>query len=147
MRNKILLGFLGSLGLLGILIMHKDQEENSLIINNNKIEVEIADNLVSRARGLSGRNKLENNQGMLFIYEKPGIYTFWMNLMKFNLDFVYINGNHVVDFIEDVPYPKTGELPKIVNAKTEFDKVLEVNSGMIRRIGIKIGDLVTIKTE
>ena len=50
MRNKILLGFLGSLGLLGILIMHKDQEENSLIINNNKIEVEIADNLVSRAR-------------------------------------------------------------------------------------------------
>ena len=148
MENRIFIKIFLLIILLVILVgVMLKKKEAKLTINGQTINVEIADNEISRGKGLSGKSMLAENQGMLFVYSRPGRYSFWMNLMKFNLDFIYIKGNKVVDLIEDVPNPKMGEMPKIVNAKTEFDKVLEVNSGTIGKIRIKIGDLATLKNE
>lgn len=130
-----------------VLGMSKRTNFSYLMINNKSIKVEIVDNEITRSRGLSDRNYLPENQGMLFIFPKIGRYSFWMNDMKFNLDFVFINGNKVVDLVENVHYPKIGESPEVINSRTEFDKVLEMNQGMIGKIGIRIGDLATIKTK
>ena len=60
--------------------------------------------------------------------------------MNFPLDFVFINDQTVVDLMENVPYPKEGEEPIVIKAKSSFDKVLEVNAGKIKETGLKIGD-------
>jgi len=113
-------------------------------INNHKILVEVADTPSETSQGLSDRESMASNQGMLFIFPQPGIYQFWMKGMKFNLDFVFIKDDRVVDLVENVPYPQTGKSPQTVIAKKSFDKVLEVNAGIIRKLNIKTGDQMLI---
>lgn len=113
-----------------------------LTINNQTLKVELAQTEREITAGLGGREGLAENQGMLFVFAKPGNYQFWMKGMKFSLDAVFIKGEKVVHLVENIPYPKNGEQPRTFGAKEEFDKVLEMNSGMIRKIGIKVGDIV-----
>ncbi len=117
-------------------------EEPYVIINSQKIYVEIADSSEEKKQGLSGRESLAENKGMLFIYPEPGNYSFWMKEMRFNLDFVFINDQKVVDLKENIPFSKEGEEPQTIRAEAEFDKVLEVNQGTIKEMNIKVGDEV-----
>ncbi len=76
------------------------QSENStssanqtvLLINNHKISAEVADNQAEQARGLSNRDSLAPDAGMLFVFEQPGRPGFWMKDMLFNLDIIWIDG-------------------------------------------------------
>ena len=104
------------------------------------IYVEVVQTPEARNQGLSDRKSLEQNHGMLFIFDKPGNYSFWMNKMNFNLDFIFIADDKIVDLIENVPYPKNGEIPVSVKSEKQFNKVLEVNEGTIKLLKIKIGD-------
>lgn len=116
----------------------------SLTLNGHQINLEIADNHTERQQGLSNHPPLTDNEGMLFVFDRPGDYGFWMKDMLFPLDFIYLNGNIVVDLIENVPAPQPGETPATVRAKSSFDKVLEVNAGLIAKIGVKVGDKASI---
>ncbi|MBI3589726.1 MAG: DUF192 domain-containing protein [Candidatus Liptonbacteria bacterium] len=113
-------------------------------IGDQVFKVEVAEDMMARARGLSGREKLDENQGMLFIFNYPGDYGFWMKDMKFGLDLVWIKENRVVGFAENVQ-PEPG---KTVFGLTTYhppeavDKVLEVNAGTVGKYGFKIGDRV-----
>jgi len=113
-----------------------------LIINNQKILVEVADTPDKITQGLSDRPSLADNRGMLFILDKSDFHTFWMNKMQFSLDFVFIDNNQVVGLAENVPFPKLGEQPLTITAGAPFDKVLEINAGKIKEYGIKIGNNV-----
>ena len=119
-------------------------EEFYVVIKEQKIYVEIADSPEEKKQGLSGRESLAEDRGMLFIYPEPGNYSFWMKEMKFNLDFVFINDQKVVDLKENIPFPKEGEEPQTIRAEATFDKVLEINQGIIEKLGIKVGDEVLI---
>lgn len=120
----------------------KSENISRIKINNQVIFVEIADTPEKITQGLSDRTSLAENQGMLFVLNKSGFHTFWMNQMKFSLDFVFINNNQVVDLIENVSFPKEGEQPQTLTAKSPFDKVLEINAGKIKEYGIMIGQAV-----
>lgn len=116
--------------------------EKYVSINDYRTKVEIADSPQKIQLGLSGRSSLPNNQGMLFLLPSADNYTFWMSKMKFNLDFIFINKDFVVFLAENIPYPKKGENPTILRPEQKFDKVLEVNQGIIKKAKVKIGDRV-----
>jgi len=113
-----------------------------VVINGHEIKVEIADNDVLRGQGLSGREKLAKNDGMLFIFPSAGIYSFWMKDMKFPLDFIWILDYEVVDITENVPKPASSDLDTLPSYRPNqpVNRVLEVNSGTVVSLGIKIGD-------
>lgn len=112
-------------------------------IINYKLTVEVADTEALRTRGLSGRANLAQDHGMLFIFPVPNYYRFWMKDMKFPLDFIWINKGKVVDLTENVPVPKTAnEILPTFTAKYPFDKVIEVNAGIIRSLRLRIGDVI-----
>jgi len=79
---------------------------------------------------------------MLFIFPQLGTYQFWMKGMNFNLDFVFIKDDKVVDLVQNVPYPQLGKSPQTIVAKKPFDKVLEVNAGTIKKLNIKTNDQI-----
>lgn len=115
-------------------------------IGNTVFDVEIASTSLSRARGLSFRPSLEENQGMLFTFSTGTVQTFWMKDMNFPLDMIWISGNTVVGFAENaVPQPG---IPlwglTIYSSPDSTDKVLEVNVGMVAKDHIKVGDTVQI---
>lgn len=119
-----------------------------LEINGSKLKVEIADTESKRSKGLSGRDSIASDSGMLFIYPIVGKHVFWMKGMKFPLDFVWMNGEKVIDLIPGIPPPARGQkdadLP-LYTSKGDADKILEVNVGVIARLNIKIGDTIKIE--
>ncbi len=126
-----------------IYIRFNYKRTSSLTINSRQILIEVADTYSKRSKGLSDRQYLEKDYGMLFIFPDSGYYNFWMNDMQFPLDFVWIKDNSVVDLTENVPQAKNMERPLTFTAKSEFNKVLEINGGKIKEWGIKVDDKVT----
>lgn len=115
-----------------------------IIVGKAEIFVEIADTPQKREKGLSGRDFLPENQGMLFVFEKPDYWGFWMKEMKFPLDFVWIKDNKVVEITENVK-PQDYQPPKVLQPKTPVDKVLELNAGFAKKYGMKVGESVKVE--
>lgn len=118
----------------------------NLFINNNEINIEVADTDESRRQGLSGRKSMPQDAGMLFIFDKVDYYSFWMPDTYFPLDFIWINGDTIVDITENVPNSPgsdTQGLPRYKPAQPA-DKILELNAGAVKSLGIKIGDQIKI---
>lgn len=112
-------------------------------INSIQIIAEIADTDEKRTKGLSNRDKLAQNEGMLFIFPKPSFYKFWMKDMKFPLDFIWIDKDTVVDVSENVPAPKSiTEKLMTFTSRVPFDRVLEVNAGIAKSFNIVIGGVI-----
>jgi len=110
------------------------------------INVEIADTAAARERGLSGRASLGANQGMLFLFDEPDYYGFWMPDMKFNIDIVYIHDDKIVEIAENLPAPKVGEDPATYFPRNAAERVLEVNAGVVKANSWKMGDAVQISS-
>jgi uncharacterized membrane protein (UPF0127 family) len=114
-----------------------------VIIAGVRLSVEVADTPAERGRGLSGREMLPENSGMLFVFDTPGRYGFWMYGMKFPLDIIWIDERlRVVYFVENaqpcVNICETYEPP------ADALYVLEVNAGFVKKYGMKIGDVVEL---
>ncbi len=149
-RNYITLGFIIALFVAVTLIFipkNKSSYDQKIIkIGTNEYTVEIADTEVTKSQGLSGRISMAKNKGMLFVFNQRSNQYFWMKGMNFPLDFVWIDGNKVVDVTQNVPKPVNSDLNSLTTftAKYPFDKVLELNAGTVVIDNIKIGDIIKL---
>jgi len=115
----------------------------NLKIKNIQVRAEIAVNLKEKIQGLAGRESLENNQGMLFLYQEPGRYSFWMEGMTFPLDIIYIYNNEIIEIFKNVPLKTNDEITEIFPAQIA-DKILEVNAGWCEAHGVQVGDKIEL---
>lgn len=118
---------------------------NQIKIGETLLNVEVADTQNERARGLSGRDKLASDSGMLFIFDTPNKYQFWMKGMKFPLDMIFIKDGKVVDFLISVPVSdkeiQDVNLPRY-QPTVPIDMLLETNAGFIEINNILKGETV-----
>lgn len=114
----------------------------TLLMPKGALEVEVADTISSRELGLSGRKKLNDDEGMLFVFDTPGRYGFWMKDMQFPLDIAWINQNGIVVYIERNVTPET--YPKAFINQSEALYVLEVNAGLLEKFGLYMGSKIKI---
>lgn len=121
----------------------KNNGQIRLRVGNAEFGVEIANDSASRAKGLSGRESLSKSGGMLFIFEKPDIYSFWMKGMKFSLDIIWISNGLVAEISENLP-PATIANLATYSPRQPVDMVLEINAGTARDKGVAIGDLIEL---
>ena len=105
-----------------------------------KVEVERSDR--AKAKGLGERSKLVDGRGMLFLFDSPSTYEFWMKDMRFAIDIVWIANGVIVDISRGVLPPGAGETPVSVQPHVPVDTVLEVQSGAAANW--ELGDAVTI---
>jgi uncharacterized protein len=105
------------------------------------VMVEIASTDASQARGLSGRDGLAANTGMLFVFSKPGYDCFWMKDMKFDIDMLWFDQTqslvHVQENAGKATYPNSFCPP------TSASYVLELPAGTVSQLGLKLGDRFT----
>ncbi|MEK7080259.1 MAG: DUF192 domain-containing protein [Patescibacteria group bacterium] len=120
------------------------KQEKSVCFESFCFEVEIAKTPLELSQGLMFRKSLGQNKGMLFIFEKEGIYPFWMKNTLIPLDIIWIDENNKVVFISEntQPCPQKDCLQIIPQAEAKY--VLELNAGQAREAKIKIGDLTRI---
>ncbi len=116
-------------------------------IDNTTIKVEIADTPTKRSKGLSGRERLASDSGMLFIFETLDTHRFWMKGMLIPLDIIWIKDNRVVDLVINASAPKVNisdqELT-IYQPREPVNNVLEVNGGFVNQHKIAIGDTIIL---
>lgn len=134
----------------------KDKEENTyqpklatqeITIDGNTYTVEVARTSEERKDGLSGRDGLNNNWGMLFIFETKDLYpSFWMKDMKFPLDILWVNDGEIVQINENalVQTVNNNSEYTIYRPSTPVDYVLEFNSGFAQENNIKVGSKVVV---
>ena len=107
-------------------------------INQWEVTVETADTLESQEKGLMGRENLDENRGMLFVYERDAKKSFWMKNTTIPLSIAYIAADGTIREIYDMEPLST----RTVDSRYSVRSALEVNQGAFDRHGIKAGDKV-----
>jgi uncharacterized protein len=109
-------------------------------IGGSTLNVEEADTPEARTQGLSGRPTLQTEDSMLFIFDEPGIYSFWMKDMNFSIDIFWIDENLRVVYMKE--NASLASYPESFKPATPVKYVLETVAGFAEKNGIKIGDRV-----
>lgn len=121
-------------------------KKTTVQINDQIFKVYVAKTDKEKQMGLSGKEKLEENQGMLFVFDNPDYQSFWMKNMKFPIDIIYLNGNKVVTVVENaLPPTSADEQLEIYQSDEKANRVLEVNAGIAKKNNIKKGSVIKIE--
>ena len=117
------------------------------------------------AVGLMGRKTLNDNEGMLFVYEKPESHTFWSFGCYCSLSIAFLDENRVICEIYELPcHPEWHKSPyhpissyndlqkalreepllarftqTAVSSKGSYRYVLEMPSGWFKRHNLTVG--------
>jgi len=107
------------------------------------LKIEIADSFAKQVVGLMYRNKISDNEGMLFKFGSSGFPSIWMLNMNFAIDVVWADSNgRVVDVARNLQ-PCSGMLGcEAYRPKIMAKYVLELKAGMSARLGIRIGSSI-----
>ncbi|MBA3047577.1 DUF192 domain-containing protein [Patescibacteria group bacterium] len=129
-----------------ILILSACSSNNikSATINNTEIKIEIADTPELRYQGLSNKEKLCADCGMLFVFPNKEIRTFVMRDMNFPLDIIWIDDEKVVKINKNT-LPEGSDPVMRYSSDAPANYVLEVNSGFCEENGIGVGDKINLK--
>ncbi len=111
-------------------------------LGTTTLQAEVADTDALRSQGLSGRDSLPDDTGMLFVFGIPGKYGFWMKDMKFALDLVWISPEKKIVAIDRDVSPES--YPKAFLPPTDVEYVLEVPAGFSDTHRINVGENFSI---
>lgn len=113
-------------------------EKTTISINGFNISMAIASTDEQRIRGLSGVEKMNENEGMLFLFDKPSKQGFWMNKMNFPIDIIWLDSNNKVVHIEKQLEPcKLFLACPVYNPQVDSIYVIELRSGFADDHSIK----------
>lgn len=121
-------------------------QANTVTINNHTFKVEPVTTSEKQQLGLSGRESLAQDQGMLFVFEESDYHTFWMKNMKFPIDIIFINeDDEIVSIAENAKPPASdNETLPLYKSGGPVNTVLEINAGLSEKYDIQVGDKVEI---
>ena len=103
-----------------------------------ELEVELATTFEEQSLGLMYRDKLEENGGMLFVYPRENVLSFWMKDTRMPLSIAFIKADGRIIQIESMkPYSLDTHVSK---EKAKY--ALEMNEGWFRIHNVREGDTV-----
>ena len=103
--------------------------------------VEIAQTEYERVRGLMYRYRLEQNQGMFFIFDSMAPQSFWMKNTYISLDMLFIDEEMNIVYIHENAFPLSEEA---IHCEVPVRYVLEILGGISKKFNIVIGDKVSL---
>ncbi len=119
----------------------------TISLDGKFLEVQIADDNERRTRGLMFQEQLGYDEGMIFDFERDGVYSLWMPNMQFPLDILWFDSEgHVVHIEENVPPCNTAKMPcpTVKNSGTLAFYVLELAAGYVQMFDITADSVLEI---
>ena len=143
------------IGVVGLMSIPQDSKLESvefprgtILVDDVPLEVQIADTEPRRVRGLMFQDQLPYDQGMIFVFNEPGLYSLWMLNMQFPLDMMWFDENGKLVHIEqDVPPCKAAlEIATCQSVVPEKEAVyvLEVTAGFVEQNNITKDSVLTV---
>ncbi|MDB5160644.1 MAG: hypothetical protein JWO96_24 [Candidatus Saccharibacteria bacterium] len=115
----------------------KYRQDVTVRVGEQVVAAQTAKSTTELEKGLGGRSCLGTQQGMLFSFDKPGDYPFWMRDMHFPIDIVWLDSAHkVVEVSENI---SPSSYPKSFQPDFQAQYVLEINAGQAQKLGIASG--------
>ncbi len=117
----------------------------TVVIDGQKISVMLALSEAEKEKGLGGVMSLPEDSGMIFKFDHPDTYGFWMKDTFIPLDMIWIDANMNIVYIAHDVLPES--YPKVYKPDSPALLVLEVGAGIAEKYNWKIGDLVVVDPE
>jgi uncharacterized protein len=111
-------------------------------INGHVLSLEIATSEVERKCGLSGRESLPMDRGMLFVLPRRMPVEFWMNDVKIPLTIVFLNHEKKIVDIQTMDLTRPN---KLYFSPGPIDFVIELNRDWVAHHKVKVGDVVDMQ--
>lgn len=107
-------------------------------INDKEYEVLVAQSEDEKEHGLQDVVELEDDEGMLFVYDQPQTLEFWMHDTEIPLDIIFIDEDWEVKSVQQgKPFDDT------ILSCDDVQYVLELNQGS----GVKEGDEIDVEDD
>jgi uncharacterized protein len=120
-----------------------------VVVNGFDVMADIALTGEQRTKGLDVKNNLTENQGMLFVFQQPYRYGFWMIGMKFPIDIIWLDSNGVVTHMEHSLKPCPPASSNLVCPLYFPEKdslyVLETVAGFSMKHNLRLGSHVSFE--
>jgi len=132
-----------TIALLVLVIYYKNEKpsiENTVTINGETVSVKIADTKTEQAKGLMFKKNLDENEGMLFVFDSERRHSFWMKNTLIPLDMIWVNSNKEVVHIEHSAPPCKESPCPTYSSDQPAQYVLELNGGWSIRHNLNLGD-------
>ncbi len=126
---------LAVIGLLASLSRNDSQYSRAIKLDNNIINVEIADTTFKQEQGLAGRKSMMADQGMLFVFDNSAKHCFWMRGMHMDLDILWFNHDKKVVYKQIGLKPST--YPRTFCPPEDSKYVLEIRSGQAEKLDLQ----------
>lgn len=118
-------------------VSRKDSVACAFLLQNRCVQLEVARTESQKNRGLSGRDTLPENRGMLFVFDRTDAHCFWMKDMKFGLDMLWLDERGDIVFMRQNVAPETYPDTQCPDVPARY--VVEVRAGMAGRAGLRVG--------
>ena len=116
-------------------------KEVKITIDNYNYYLETAQTPTERQIGLSNRQSLCLNCGMLFVFPRQKVHTFWMKDTFIPLDIIWLDKNFKVVKIATVLETNS---EKLYANKDKAKYVIELNANEVFKRDLKIGDTIQL---
>lgn len=123
-------------------------ETKVISISSNALTVEVADSNEERIKGLSDKESLPEDSGMVFVFAGDSRPSFWMKDMNFAIDIIWVKDEKIVGIEKDVePEPDVSEKNlTLYPAPQAIDHAIEVNAGYSEKNNLEVGDPVDLSS-
>lgn len=125
-----------------------DNSESMVLTTGNgdlSLQVEVADSAEERAKGLMGRENLEEGHGMWFVFEEEAPRSFWMKNTLIPLDIIFFDKDkkavRMVSNMEPCKKNEGNDCP-LYASRAPAMYALEVRSGFVQAYGVGVGDAI-----
>lgn len=148
LTSKLLLGVMYSSIAAAILVAvmfaapAKTPHQSMVFLGGQEVIVVVADTPALREQGLSGRKRLDTNEGLLFVFPESQQYGFWMKDMRFPIDIIWFDRDRKIVDVWEHATPES--YPKIFTPSASAQFVLEVPAGFFVEHYLKVGDTLEI---
>lgn len=112
-------------------------DENEAKIASFKVA--IADSDKRKMYGLMNLDYLPQNNGMVFIFPYSQLVNMWMKNTNIPLDMIFIDSDNEISSVASDTTPHS---PDLISSQREVVKVLEINAGLAKKLGLKVGQKV-----
>lgn len=110
----------------------------SILVGNQRVAVEVAATPSARRRGLMYRESLPDDRGMLFIFPKEELLSFWMKDTHIPLSIAFAREDGTIVRIADLE-PRS---ERAISSRSPARYALEMNRGWFARHGVLEGDAI-----
>lgn len=121
-----------------------DNAPEQAIIGGHTFVLEVANDGNTRSQGLSRRQLLAENAGMLFVFETEAFHKFWMKEVHFPLDLLFISADGKIVDIQHME-TESGILDadlSIYESPARVPFALEILGGKVDELGLESGMFV-----